>query len=95
MNDIYKRVAIKLGLSEDLVAKTYKSYWNKIKDRISIVVPSDVKSKGQLDEMMMSFSIPFLGKFYVDYNIINAYNKKHDEDIKEDNSTVHNCNNNS
>lgn len=81
-NDIYDEVSGKLGIDKKIVKAVYDSYWYKIKDRISDLEPNNITSKEQLDNMSMSFSIPFLGKFYVDYNIINAY-KKSRNDYKE------------
>lgn len=61
MNDIYKTVAIKLGLKEKDVKEAYLSMWRFIKDKIK---DFDISSEEVFLQQKSSFNIPRLGKFY-------------------------------
>jgi hypothetical protein len=82
MNEIYKQVANKLGLSKKDVELVYKMYCSLIREKIEKVDIDNIdytdttKGEGSL----MSFNLTRLGKIYLNKNKIKRKNEvKHKE----------------
>lgn len=74
-DEIVLEVSERLGLSKELVNKTYKAYWKSVKDHIT----SMPLKKDLLDEEFMKLqpnvNIPSLGKFCVTLDRYKALKK--------------------
>lgn len=65
--DIVKIVAKELNLSEELVSRTYDSYWKYIRETISSLPLKDDLSRESFDSLKTNFNIPSIGKLSCTY----------------------------
>ena len=63
VTDVYKKIAIELGIPVEEVQKAYESFWEFMRNTISDI-PIDTATEEELGEMKTSFNVPELGKFY-------------------------------
>ena len=61
---IIESVANELQLPVDLVRKTYKAYWQFVRDTIQQLPLKDDISEEQFKKIKTNFNIPSLGKLY-------------------------------
>lgn len=61
---IIESVANELQLPVDLVRKTYKAYWQFIRDTIQQLPLKDDISEEEFKKIKTNFNIPSLGKLY-------------------------------
>ena len=77
--EIIKRVSEELGLPEDLVRRTYDSYWKFIRESIQSLPLKEDPSEEDFNKLRVNFNIPSLGKLTVAYQrytgIKNQFNK--------------------
>lgn len=64
---IIKKVAEELELPEDLVRRTYDSYWKFIRESIQSLPLKDDLSEEEFNKLRVNFNIPSLGKLAVSY----------------------------
>lgn len=60
--DIISEVAQELGLPVDLVNKSYKAYWQAIKEIIQELPLKENISEEEFSKLKVNFNIPSLGK---------------------------------
>lgn len=89
LEDVYKRVAERLGISPSDVEKIYKSFWYFVKDGIESLPLKDDITEAEFDSLRVSFNIPSLGKLYCDkdryFKMKSNYNRiKNGNSSKED-----------
>ena len=68
MQEIIKRVAAKLGLSEQVVEKTYKAYWLFIRKTIGDLPLKDNLTEEEFNKLRTNFNLPSLGKLTCTYD---------------------------
>lgn len=61
---IIESVANELQLPVDLVRKTYKAYWQFVRDTIQQLPLKDDISEEEFEKIKTNFNIPSLGKLY-------------------------------
>ena len=61
---IIESVANELQLPVDLVRKTYKAYWQFVRDTIQQLPLKDELSEEEFKKIKTNFNIPSLGKLY-------------------------------
>ena len=64
---IIKKVAEELELPEDLVRRTYDSYWKFIRESIQSLPLKEDLSEEDFNKLRVNFNIPSLGKLAVSY----------------------------
>ena len=79
---ITKRVAQELGLPEDLVNNTYKSFWRFVRETIQELPLKEDLSQEEFDKIQTNFNIPSIGKLSCTWNRYNGV-KKQFERFKE------------
>lgn len=67
-SDIISRVSEELGLSEELVDRTYKSYWLFIKQHIQSLPLKENINEEDFAKLRTNFNIPSLGKLACTYD---------------------------
>jgi hypothetical protein len=79
MDDIIEKVAFELNLPFELVYKTYKAFWQSIREAISSLPLKDQLSLEQYNKLTTSFNIPSLGKLHCTYTEYALKHKKYKE----------------
>lgn len=67
-DDILNKVSEELNLPREVVEKTYKAYWNFIRDSIESLPLKDNLSQQEFSSLRTSINIPSLGKLNCTYN---------------------------
>ena len=75
--DIIKRVSDKLNISEEIVKKTYESYWLYIRNSISELPLKDNLSEEEFNNLRTNFNIPSIGKLSCSYDRYKAIKERH------------------
>lgn len=85
--DIIKRVSDKLNIPEEIVKKTYESYWLYIRNSISELPLKDNLSEEEFNNLRTNFNIPSIGKLSCSYNRYKAIKERynHIKRIKDGN----------
>lgn len=65
--DIVRNVALELNLPEDLVSRTYDSYWKYIRESIQQLPLKEDLSEEEFNVLKTNFNIPSLGKLSCTY----------------------------
>lgn len=65
--EIIKKVAQDTCIPEDIVNKTYKSYWLYIRNTISKLPLKDDMDEEEFNKLRTNFNIPSLGKLTCNY----------------------------
>lgn len=65
--DIVRNVALELNLPEDLVSRTYDSYWKYIRENIQQLPLKEDLSEEEFNVLKTNFNIPSLGKLSCTY----------------------------
>lgn len=83
--DIIKRVSDKLNIPEEIVKKTYESYWLYIRNNISELPLKDNLSEEEFNNLRTNFNIPSIGKLSCSYDRYQAIKEryKHIKRIKD------------
>lgn len=90
--DIIKQVASQLKLPEELVDRTYRSYWLGVKHFLSSLPFKEGLSEEEFKGLQTSVNIPSIGKFSCDYERYKSilrrlkyikYIKENDKDKKD------------
>lgn len=92
-DDLYEKIAIKLGVDSKDVKEAHQSYWRFIKKKIGDVDLSDGVTEEELKELDTNFFVKRIGWFYINYN---SYLRKYKEN--EDNkrkTAAESCSDNS
>ena len=66
--DIFGKVSKETGIPVDIVEKTYKMYWEFIKQTIQELPLKDDLSEEEFAKLKTNFNIPSLGKMSVTYD---------------------------
>lgn len=61
------KLALEVDLPPETILEVYRSFWLFVKTKIEEFDTSRPYSKEEFDSLKTSFSIPFLGKFYISY----------------------------
>lgn len=75
--EIIKQVSNKLNISEDIVKKTYESYWLYIRNKISELPLKDNLNEDEFNRLRTNFNIPSLGKLAVTWDRYKAINNRY------------------
>lgn len=68
LSNVYKKVALELGLNESDVKEAYNLYWDYFRKSIeSLPLKENLNEEG-FDSLKTSFNVPSLGKFYCTYD---------------------------
>ena len=67
--EIISRVADSMGLSKQLVNKTYKAYWRAIKEHITSLPLKQDLTEEEFKKLQTNVNIPSIGKLYVTYGV--------------------------
>lgn len=83
--DIVKKVSIELNLPEELISRTYDSYWRFIRDSIQSLPLKDDLSEEEFKNLRCNFNIPSLGKLAVSYQRYTGVKKQFNrfKDLKD------------
>ena len=76
--EIVSRVADSLGLSKQLVDRTYKAYWRAVKEHITSLPLKENITDEEFLRLQPNVNIPSIGKLYVTlrgYRKIKKYRK--------------------
>lgn len=63
--DIIKSVAKNVGLSEDIVDRTYRAYWKAIREYLASLPLKEELSDDSFLSLRTSVNIPSIGKLFV------------------------------
>jgi hypothetical protein len=85
--DIVKDIAIELDISPELVRRVYKSYWRFIKDKVQSLPLQENLTKQEFEALNTSFSIPYIGKLYCDYDKLVRKKEKYLKNLEKSNDT--------
>lgn len=66
--DVSQKIAEQLNLPVNVVNKTYKAYWQFIKNHIESLPLSQELSEEEFSEYRTNINIPSLGKLYCTYD---------------------------
>ena len=75
--DIFGKVSNKTGIPVEIVEKTYKMYWEFIKQSIQELPLKDDLSEEEFANLKTNFNIPSLGKLNVTYDRYIGVKKKY------------------
>lgn len=75
--DIIKRVSDKLNIPEEIVKKTYESYWLYIRNSISELPLKDNLSEEEFNNLRTNFNIPSIGKLSCSYDRYKAIKERY------------------
>lgn len=76
--DIIKRVSDKLNIPEEIVKKTYESYWLYIRNSISELPLKDNLSEEEFNNLRTNFNIPSIGKLSCPYDRYKAIKERYE-----------------
>ena len=68
MQETISRLSRELGLSEETITKTYRAYWQFIRQTISDLPLKENLTEGEFSRLQTNFNIPNLGKLACTYN---------------------------
>lgn len=74
--DIIIKVANELDLPEELVNRTYISYWKYIRETIQELPLKDNLTQEEFNAMKTNFNIPSIGKLSCNWNRYSGVKKK-------------------
>lgn len=74
--EIIKQVAALYNLPEEVVALSYYSTWEFIKNKIEELPLKEDLDKESFDKLRTSFNLPSLGKIYANWKVINSIQKR-------------------
>lgn len=81
-DEIVIEVSKRLGLSKELVNKTYKAYWKSVKEHIASLPLKKDLSDEEFMKLQPNVNIPSLGKFCVTLDRYKAMTKAFKNKIK-------------
>lgn len=67
MKETINRLSRELGLSESTVTKTYKAYWQFIRETITDLPLKEEMTEEEFSRLQTNFNIPNLGKLACHY----------------------------
>lgn len=79
--EIISKVSESIGMSKDLIDKTYKAYWKTIRDHITSLPLKEDLNEEEFNKLQPNINIPSIGKLYVTYDRYKRM-KKRNEIIK-------------
>ena len=87
------KLSKELGLPEEVIVNTYKSYWLAIKELVEQIPLKEDYSQEEFSRLRTCFNIPSLGKLYCTYDDYvrakNKYNyKSRRNESKKDKTTI-------
>lgn len=94
LSNVYKEVAKELNLPEDLVARTYRSYWLFVRTKIQALPLKTDLTEEEFKQLRTCFNIPSLGKLSCTYERfnkikqINAWIKQLRNEYKENKTAI-------
>lgn len=92
-DEIVIEVSKRLGLSKELVNKTYKAYWKSVKEHIASLPLKKDLSDEEFMKLQPNVNIPSLGKFCVTLDRYKALKKEFNNNkLKEERDVT--CNQN-
>ena len=68
LNNVYKQVALELGLNERDVKEAYNLYWKFFREEVEKLPLKEDLSEEDFNSLKTSFNVPSLGKFYCTYD---------------------------
>lgn len=74
--EIIKRVSEDIGVSTDIIDKTYKAFWLYIRNSIQELPLKEDITKAEFLNLRPNFNIPSLGKLCVTYDRYNGVKKR-------------------
>lgn len=74
--DIINKVSGDVGLSPDIVNKTYKAFWKYIRDYIQTLPLKDNLTEEDFSKIRTNFNIPSLGKLTCTYKRYSGVKQK-------------------
>lgn len=90
-DEITCKVAQSLGLSQQFVNRTYRSYWRAIREHITSLPLKEDLTDEEFMKLQPNVNIPSIGKLYVTLDryrkLRNSYNKSLETKNKENNGT--------
>lgn len=104
VEEVITKVAKDLNLPKEVVNVAYRSYFHMVRKVFREFPFDEINSEEDLNNHKISINMPFLGKFYTDFNrikhvrirreVINKYNEEKASKYKDDKANVHkNCDN--
>lgn len=77
-SEIISRVSESIGLSKELVDKTYKAYWKTIRDHIASLPLKEDLTDQEFSRLQPNVNIPSIGKLYVTYDRYKRMKKRNE-----------------
>lgn len=78
MEETYKRLALKFGVSELEIKNIYRSYWLFIKSRIEELPLIEIKTEEEFNKLRTCFNLKNLGKLACTKKWFNYIKKKYE-----------------
>ena len=78
IKELCTKVALELNLPPKYVWEVYKSYWKAIRLYLSELPLKEDISEEEFSKLKTSINIPSLGKFYVDFGLVDGKKKKYE-----------------
>lgn len=75
VHEIYKEVSKQTGIPQDIVEKTYNSYWRAIRGHITPLPLKEDLTDEEFNELRPNINIPSIGKLYVTLDRYKAMKK--------------------
>ena len=76
-SDIIEQVSKEVGLSKEVVSKTYKAYWYFIKQHIQSLPLKENLNESDFAKLQTNFNIPSLGKLCVTWDRLIGCKKRY------------------
>lgn len=76
--ELCAEAAVKLNLPPNYVWEVYKSYWRAVRAHISSLPLKENLSEEDFAKLQTSINVPSLGKFYIDWGLLNGKKTKHE-----------------
>ena len=68
MQETISRLSRELGLSEETIVKTYKAYWQFVRQTITSLPLKENLTEEEFNKLQTNFNIPNLGKLACTYS---------------------------
>lgn len=91
VDEVIAKVAKDLNLPKEVVTVAYRSYFQMVKNVYKNIPFDTINSEEDLEKHRISVNMPFLGKFYTNYNRVKHVRLKAEaiKKYNEENNTKH------
>ena len=78
VRELCAKAAVELNLPPNFVWEVYKNYWRAVRVHISGLPLKESLSEEDFSKLKTSINVPSLGKFYIDWDLLEGKKRKHE-----------------